>query len=329
MAQNQSDRGHLAPLVAILGPTGSGKSEAALAVARRWPAEIVNCDSLQLYRYLDIGTAKLGPQERCGVPHHFLDLLNPDQLFNAGEYARRARPVVRSIARSGRLPIVAGGTGFYLRALLDGLFPGPPRDDRLRRRLLEAEIRRPGLLHRFLRRFDPPTAARIHPRDRNKLIRAVEACLLGRAPISEQFRRGRDPLEGFETLKIVLDPPREELYRRIERRAEQMFRSGLLDEVRAVLARGFPPESKALEAIGYQQALACLRGEITLEEAIASTQQETRRYAKRQWTWFRREKDAVWVPGFGDERKTQERILSLVSRFLERFPGFAPRGAAR
>jgi tRNA dimethylallyltransferase len=308
-----------APLVAVAGPTGAGKSGAALAIAAAWPAEVVNCDSLQLYRYLDIGTAKLTPAERAGVPHHLVDILNPAEVFTAGDYARRARPILRSIARSGRLPIVAGGTGFYLRALLEGLFPGPPGDAVLRRRLEARESRRPGLLHRFLRRFDPPSAARIHAHDRHKLLRATEVCLLSKRPLSEQHRQQRDALESFRVLKIILDPPRAALFERLDRRTVRMFDAGLVDEARSVLARGFPPESKPLGSLGYRQAMEYLAGRATLQEAIRSTQQETRRYAKRQWTWFRREAGAVWIPGFGQDPATQTEILRCVSSFLSEF----------
>ncbi len=304
------------PLVAIVGPTGSGKSEAGLSLARSQPAEILNCDSLQVYRYLNVGTAKLPPEERRDVPHHLIDVVDPDEEFNAGEYARRARPVLRTIAGAGRLPIVVGGTGFYLRALLDGLFPGPASDRELRENLAVREARRPGFLHRLLRRFDPASAARIHARDTKKLIRAAEVCLLTGKPMSAGFAEGRDRLTGFETLKIVLDPPRGELFGRLDQRAAAMFEQGLVAEVESILARGFPPESKPFESLGYRQALAMLRGEMTIDEAIESTQKETRRYAKRQWTWFRREPDAHWVRGFGDDPRVQSRICELTDGFL-------------
>jgi tRNA dimethylallyltransferase len=302
--------------VAIAGPTGSGKSELALRVAREFPAEIVNCDSLQLYRNLDIGTAKLAPEERQGVPHHLLDVLEPDAVFTAGDYMRMARPVLAEIAGRGRLPLVVGGTGFYLRALLDGLAPGPPRDNRLRTRLAARERRRPGSLHRLLQRLDPPSAARIHANDANKLVRALEVCLLERQHLSGMLRRGRDPLWGFRPLKIALDPPREALYARLAARAAAMFGGGLVEEVRGILARGFPAGIKPFESLGYRQALLVISGRMTLEEAIESTLRQTRNYAKRQWTWFRKEPGIEWFAGFGSEENLQRAVLARVRAHL-------------
>jgi tRNA dimethylallyltransferase len=305
-----------APLLAIVGPTGSGKSELALAVARHVPAEIVNCDSLQLYRYLDIGTAKLAPLERQGIPHHMIDIADPDELVTAGDYARRARPLLAEIAARGRLPIVAGGTGFYLRALLEGLFRGPQRDPTLRERLARREEAKPGSLHRILKRLDPPAAARIHPNDTNKLIRALEVCVLARRPLSRLWAEGRDRLEGFHPLKIGLDPPRPALYAKLDERCRAMFDRGLIEEVRQILARGFPESSKPLEALGYRQALAVLRGSLDREEAIRLAQRETRRYAKRQWTWFRRDPEIEWFAGFGADEEVQQAVIGRVRRYL-------------
>ncbi len=304
------------PLVAVAGPTGSGKSEAGLALAGRWPAEIINCDSLQVYRYLDIGTAKLKPEERRGIPHHLIDIVDPDADFSAGEYARRARPILRSIARSGRMPIVVGGTGFYLRALVDGLFEGPSRDPALRGRLVQRERWRPGFLHRLVNRLDHAAGARIHPNDTNKLLRAAEVCLLTRRPMSEAFAGGRNQLTGFRVLKLVLGPSRQELYGRVDRRAGAMFGAGLVAEVREVLDRGFPPDSKPFDSLGYRQALAVLQGRLSHAEAMESTRLETRRYAKRQWTWFRKEPQADWIDGFGTEESVQNRLTEMVANFL-------------
>lgn len=312
-----------APLVAIVGPTGSGKSELAVVLAQSFPAEIINCDSVQLYRYLDIGTAKLRPDERRGIPHHMIDVAAPDELVTAGDYARRVRPLLGEIIARGRIPMVVGGTGFYLRALLDGLFRGPGRDPALRARLQERERRRAGSLHRLLARLDPPSAARIHPHDVNKLIRALEVCLLTRRPLSELFREGRDRLEGFRPLKIGLDPPRPLLYARLEARCRAMFEAGLIDEVRRILAMGYPPASKALEALGYRQALAVLEGRLEPEEALRLTQRETRHYAKRQWTWFRRDPAIEWFVGFGDDEKLQRAVAGRLANYLLEFPDFA------
>lgn len=305
-----------APLVAVVGPTGSGKSALGLRLAAEFDGEIVNCDSLQLYRYFDIGTAKLRPEERGSIPHHLLDVLDPGEIFTAGEYARRAREVLREITARGRLPLVVGGTGFYLRALLDGLFPGPGRDERLRQRLAQREARRPGLLHRLLRRWDPEAARRIHPADRPKLIRALEVCLLTRRPLSEWFAAGRDALTGYRVCKLGLNPPRAALYQRLDARCRAMFEQGLIEEVRRILAMGYPPSIKPLEAHGYRQALQVLRGELDLPHALYYAQRNTRRYAKRQWTWFRREPNLIWMDGFGDDPAVQELAVRHVRHFL-------------
>jgi len=306
----------LHPLVAVVGPTGSGKSDLGLALAERFPAEIVNCDSVQLYRHLDIGSAKVPVSERRGIPHHMIDVADPDEFVSAGDYARRARDVLRAIAEAGRTPIVVGGTGFYLRALIDGLFDGPARDEDLRRRLRGRERREPGSLHRILARLDPESAQRIHAADVNKVMRALEVRLLTRRPISEMFREGTNRLTGFRTLKIGLDPPREHLYGRLDQRTARMFDSGLVEEVAAILRRGFPAESRALGSLGYRQALQVLSGELSREEAIALTQRDTRRYAKRQRTWFRREPDVVWLTGFGVDSAVQREACECAERFL-------------
>jgi tRNA dimethylallyltransferase len=304
------------PLIAIVGPTGSGKSELALRVAEVFAGEIVSCDSLQVYRYFDIGTAKLQQHERRGVPHHMIDFAEPDEEFSAGEFARRSRGVLEEIAARGRLPIVAGGTGFYLRALVDGLFPAPARDDTVRARLAEREETRPGSLHRLLSRFDPAGARGIHPRDVRKLIRAVEVCLLTRKRLSEAFAEGRDSLRGFRCLKIGVNPPREALYRRLDDRCQWMFDHGLISEVRRILLLGFPPEVKPLESHGYRQALQLLRGELTRQQAVLDAQRNTRRYAKRQWTWFRREAGLEWFDGFGDEAGLQAAVMARVRAYV-------------
>lgn len=303
-------------LVAVVGPTGAGKSELALCIAGQFGGEIVNCDSLQLYRHLDIGTAKLPPAERRGIPHHLLDILSPDQVFTAGEYERAARAVLREIAGRGRLPVVAGGTGFYLRALLDGLFPGPARDERRRVRLTRREARHPGWLHHVLLRFDPPSAARIHQGDVQKLVRAVEVLLATRRPLSAWFADGREALEGFRVRKLGLDPPRAALYERLDERCQRMFDGGLVEEVRRVLAMGYPAESKALEAHGYRQAVQVIAGELGLAEALLYARRNTRRYAKRQWTWFRRDPEVRWLSGFGWDAPVQELALAEVREFL-------------
>ena len=304
------------PLIAILGPTGAGKSELALCVAEAFGGEVLNCDSLQIYRYFDIGTAKLVPEDRRGIVHHLIDSLNPDQVFTAGEYARLARPILLEVSARSKLPVIAGGTGFYLRALLDGLFVGPSRDEALRQRLAARHLRRPGSIHRLLARFDREAARRIHPNDLPKLIRALEVCLLTRGSVTEMFRAGRDALSGYRVLKIGLTPPRDQLYERLDRRAGQMFDGGLIDEVRSILARGFAPTAKPFESHGYRQAIQVLNGELTVKQAIFYAQRNTRRYAKRQMTWFRQEQAVEWFRGFGGDDLIQQAAINRVRDFL-------------
>jgi tRNA dimethylallyltransferase len=304
------------PLVAVVGPTGSGKSELALDIAQRFHGEIINADSLQVYRHFDIGTAKLQPAERRGIPHHLIDIVEPDQVFTAGEFARQAREAISGISSRGRLPILAGGTGFYLRALLDGLFEGPERDQTLRDRLALREKRRPGSLHRLLRRFDAASAGRIHANDVPKVTRALEVCLLTRRPVSELFRQGRDALQGYRTLKLGLLPDRDELYRRLDVRCARMFEGGLIEEARHILALGFADTCKPFESHGYRQSLQFIRGELGLRDAVFYAQRNTRHYAKRQITWFRRERDLEWLRGFGGEDAMRESALVRVQEFL-------------
>jgi tRNA dimethylallyltransferase len=305
---------NLTPLPVVLGPTGSGKSALAITLALSMEGEVVNCDSLQVYRGFDIGTAKVDAGERQGVPHHLIDVVEPDQLFTAGDYARVAKGVLREIVSRGRRPVLAGGTGFYLRALLDGLFPGPSRDEALRARLLEREEKRSGRLHKILARLDPKAAARIHPNDKNKTMRALEVRLLEGQPMSALFELGNDPLTGFLPIKIGLDPPRESLYARLNARTAVMFEQGLLEEVRGLLASGVSRLAKPFESLGYSQALQIIDGSLSLEEAIESTRQETRRYAKRQRTWFRKEQYVHWIEGFGDDARVEAEALAIVRR---------------
>jgi tRNA dimethylallyltransferase len=306
---------HLIPLPVVLGPTGSGKSDLSLCIARAVGGEIVNCDSLQVYRGFDIGTAKVPPAQRQDVPHHLIDIAEPTELFTAGDYARVAEAAVREITGRGQTAVLVGGTGFYLRGLLEGLSPGPARNDALRARLQGRELKRPGSIHRILARLDPVSAARIHPNDKNKTLRALEVRLLEQAPLSSMFGRGRAALAGFRPIKIGLDPPRERLYARLNDRARTMFdRGGLAEEVGRLLSAGVPPEAKPFESLGYKQALQILQGRITVQQALESTQMETRRYAKRQRTWFRKEQGVHWIEGFGDDPQVQTEALSILSR---------------
>ncbi len=303
----------------VAGPTCSGKSALALEIARRTGGEVVNCDSLQVYRGMDIGTAKTPPEDRAGVPHHLFDLLEPWEVFSAGQYAKLARGILEEIRRRGRVPVVAGGTGFYLRALLEGLAEAPPRDDALRERLMQRESRRAGSLHRILRRLDPQRAAGIHPNDVQKTVRALEICLLERRPASQVFEQGRRPLEGFRVLKLGLRPPRGRLVERIHERTRRMFEGGLLEEVQGLLAQGVPRNAKAFESIGYKEALACLEGAMDVQQAQELAAVATRQYAKRQMTWFRKDPEIRWLEGFGDEERVRSAALAMVAEFLEGF----------
>lgn len=299
-------------LVAILGPTGSGKTTLSLSLAEQFRGEIVNCDSVALYREFSIGTAKPTPEEQARAPHHLLDIVDPTDYTTAGEYARRARTVLAEIRDRGNLPIVVGGTGLYLRALLDGLFPGPERSEELREHLrCRADEKGPQHLHNILKRFDAAAAQRIHVNDTPKVIRAIEVSLAARRPISEQWKTGRDPLQGFQILRLGLDPHRANLYARINQRVEKMFEAGLVRETEDLLKK-YGPSPWPLCSIGYRQVVQMLNGELTVEATIAAVQQAHRNYAKRQMTWFRREPDVHWLAGFGDNIEIQRYAVELV-----------------
>jgi len=306
-------------LIVIVGPTASGKSQLAIELAREFDGEILSCDSVQIYKYFHIGSAKLSVADQRGIPHHLMDLLDPDEPFTAGDYLRLGRQALQEIRSRGRVPFVVGGTGLYLRALLEGLFQGPRRSDELRLRLNNvAERRGNRYLHRVLERVDPVLACKITVNDRHKMIRALEVFFLTSRPLSSHFETGSQSLEGFEVLKIGLNPPRALLYDRIERRVDQMFAEGLVKEVQSILARGFAPGLKPFESLGYLQATRFLNGEISLPEAIALTKQDTRRYAKRQLTWFRREKECIWYDSFGSDPQLQAWASASVAGFLNR-----------
>ncbi len=298
------------PLVAIVGPTASGKSALALFLAERLGGEVVNYDSVQVYCDFNIGSGKLAPEDRRGIPHHLLDFADPKQVFTAGDYRDAALAVLATLKQRNKVPILVGGTGLYLRALLLGLFEGPPRSESLRARLQALKDRRGRVfLHRLLGRLDPPTAARIHPLDTQKIIRAIEVCILSRQPMSRALAQGRRGLKGYRSLKIGLEAERALLHARIDKRVEWMFANGLLEEARSALDRPDAAKLKPLGALGYRQACSALRGELTAEEAIRRAQSATRQYAKRQMTWFRREPDVNWFEGFGDDPTIQGHIL--------------------
>lgn len=304
-------------MIAVAGPTASGKSHLALFLAGHLCGEVVNYDSVQVYRGFDIGAGKLVLGERGGIPHYLLDCLDPSEPFTAGDFRREARKALEKIRGQGKLPVLAGGTGLYLRALLMGLFDGPPRQEVLRNEL-RALAGRWGreFVHRLLRRLDPVAAGRINPRDLQKVIRAVEVCVASRQAMSDLQEKGREPLAGYRCFKIGLNPDREELYARINRRTEKMFSSGLEEETRRMLARPDSHTFKGLGSLGYRQVAAALRGEMTMEEALRDTQAATRHYAKRQLTWFRREPEMHWFSGFGDDPSLQRKVLDALKKWL-------------
>jgi tRNA dimethylallyltransferase len=289
------------PLIVVAGPTASGKTALAIALAEQLGGEIVSCDSVAVYRLMDIGSAKPTSEERSRVPHHCLDLYWPDEACTAGDYARHARAAIAEIRGRGKVPIVAGGTGLYLRALLQGLAPAPQRDEALRARLqVRVETKGSMWLHRVLQRLDPKAAAAIHANDAPKLIRSIEVTLAGRTPQTMQWEAGREPLTGYRITQFVLGPEREALYARINARAAAMFERGLVAET-AMLRERYGDGCRSLTALGYAQAIGVLRGDITMTAAVAAAQQGHRNYAKRQMTWFRRETEMQWLAGFGED----------------------------
>lgn len=294
------------PLIALAGPTASGKTALALTLAEALNGEIVSCDSVAVYRLMEIGTAKPSPADRARVPHHCLDLYWPDEPCTAGDWARHARTAIADIQARGRLPIIAGGTGLYLRALLDGLAPAPPRDDALRDRL---RSRTGPHLHRILQRLDPAAARAIHANDVPKLIRSLEVTLTARTPQTAQWQSGRDALTGYNILRLGLAPERSLLYDRINTRAAAMFDRGLVDETAMLRAR-YGDDCRPLGSLGYAQAMQVLRNETSLAAAIAAAQQGHRNYGKRQMTWFRREPNMHWLEGTGDDPHIQAQAMA-------------------
>jgi tRNA dimethylallyltransferase len=355
-----------ARLIVILGPTASGKSSLAIELAKRLNGEILVCDSTQVYRHFDIGTAKVAPagahisrdpagahksgdpvgarvtdvpapshsvnshsvkMSQHGIAHHLVDLVEPDEVFTAGDYRRHALLALDDLRRRSKLPILAAGTGLYLRALLEGLADAPTRSEELRDRLRRsAKQRGPVHLHKILARLDPASAARIAPRDTQKIIRAIEMRILAGKPVAEIFSAGRsdspdddrrkvrsNALEGYAITKIGLAPPRPALYARIDARVNEMLAAGWLDEVRTLVSSGIPVDAKPFQFIGYSDLRAHLEGRIQLAAAVANIQQSTRRFAKRQLTWFRREPEVHWLQSFGDADETIVAALDLIA----------------
>jgi tRNA dimethylallyltransferase len=308
------------PVIAIVGPTASGKSDLGLFLAESFGGEIVNYDSVQIFRYLDIGTAKPSLEERARVPHHMIDIREPAELFTAGDYQREGRRVLENLRRRRKVPVLVGGTGLYLRALMEGLFSGPTRSAYWRNRLeMLSERRGRTYLHRLLRRLDPAAAARIALQDKPKVIRALEVRLETGKPLSQHLsEQPRQPLVGFQVHFVGLNPDRDMLYKRIDERVVRMFEAGFVDEVRNLLGRGIPASAKPFEAIGYRHVIQTLESCIPEEETIRIIQRDTRRYAKRQMTWFRKQSGVRWFDGSGDS----EEIRNRVRQFLEQLVNF-------
>jgi len=306
-------------LVAVLVPTATGKSALALTIAERYNGEIVNCDSTAVYRGFDIGTDKIAPADRRGVPHHLIDIVDPTEEYTAAQYARDAAAVIRDVHARGRLPILAGGTGFYFRALTRGLFPGPGRDAALRRRL-EAIADRRGVthLHRMLKRVDTASALRIQPRDLKRLVRAIEVYFLTGRPLTAHFANTASPIPDVEVLAIGLRLPADRIAERVARRVDEQFARGLLVEIRALLARGIPETARPFGGLVYRQALEHLRGVRDEAATRALIAQENRRYARRQLIWFRKEPNLVWFDGPGESAPTREAVLRLIDAYVSR-----------
>ncbi len=299
---------NLPRLVVVLGPTASGKSSLGIWLAEKLGGEVVICDSTQVYRHFDIGTAKVPAAEQRGISHHLVDLVEPHEVFTAGEYRRRALAVLDDLRRRSKAPILTAGTGLYLRALLEGLADAPTRSEELRERLRQkAKVRGADHLHHILARLDREAARRIAPRDTQKIIRAIEIRLLAGKPAAEIHRDGRAALEGYDVRKIGLLPPRAALYARIDARVVSMIEDGWMDEVRNLIARGVPADAKPFQFIGYSQLRARLEGRLAEQEAVRQIQQATRRFAKRQITWFRKEPAVQWLTGFGDDPAVMSR----------------------
>lgn len=303
------------PVIAIVGPTASGKSTLGIEVALELDGEIINCDSVQVYQEIQVATAKVPLEERKGVPHHLIDFVSPSINYTAVEWAREAANKIEEIESRGRVPLLVGGTGFYLRALRHPFFISPQTDESIRRRLNEMRERRGAeYLHRVLRRIDPRAAAQLYPRDWPRVQRAIEVYLQTGRSIVDQKDERPAAHESSRRLRILaLNPPRAELYERINQRTEAHFNAGLVDEVRELLHRGVPPNSNALGAHGYRRVVEYLEGKRDLPSAVEQTKLDVRHYAKRQLTWFRHEADVEWFDGFGEENRILRAVMESIA----------------
>ncbi|MDX6383980.1 MAG: tRNA dimethylallyltransferase [Blastocatellia bacterium] len=317
---NQTNQPVPAPaIIAIVGPTASGKSELGIELALRLGGEVVNCDSVQVYRDIQIATAKVPIEERRGVPHHLIDFVSPQINYTAADWARAALDTIEAIEGRGHRAVLVGGTGLYLRALRHPFFRSPATDENLRARITRIRERR-GVehLHRILQRFDAAEAAQLNPRDWPRVQRALEVCLQTGLPISAQRPLRPEPPPLAARIRILaLSPPRQELYARINQRAEAHFAKGLVEEVRSLLDRGVPANSNSLGAHGYRRVVEYLRGARDLDSAIEQTKLDVRHYAKRQWSWFRHEPGVRWLEGFGDDPEVQARALAMLANEKE------------
>ncbi len=314
-------------VVAVLGPTASGKSALALALAERMSGEIVACDSTAVYRGFDIGTDKVTPDEQRGIAHHCVDIVDPERDYTAADYARDAMEAIRSIHARGRLPVIVGGTGFYYRALARGLFPGPGKDEGIRGRLDALVARRgPERLHRLLARIDPPSAARIRARDAMRVVRALEVYYQSGRTLTDHFADTRAPLAGWTIAAVAVRPPWDEIAARIAARVDRQFERGIAGEVRALLDRGVPPTARPFSGYVYRRVLELVRGERDETSARELIVRENRHYARRQLIWFRKEPNLVWIQRAGDRAATVREAEEIVAARLQAPPAARPPG---
>jgi tRNA dimethylallyltransferase len=310
-------------VLAVLGPTASGKSALGLALADRFGGEIINCDSTAVYRGFDIGTDKLSADERGGIPHHLIDVADPTEVYTAAQFAKDAERVIRDVHARGKLPILVGGTGFYYRALVRGLFPGPAADGKMRARLDRIAARRgPERLHRLLQRVDADSAARIMPRDQKRLVRALEVYFTTGRPLTEHFVDTRSLIADCQVISIALKLPPELTAERVARRVHQQFARGIVDEVKGLLARGLPPGARPFGGLVYRQVMEMLDGVRDEDATRALIIQENRRYARRQLIWFRKEPNLIWFDGPGERQETLWHVSQAVleKTVLEKIP---------